>query len=153
MNRVIALLLISTISLSCQSKQDSTAESVTTEADKKYITGLGEQWEQEFRNEDAASLANLYTKDCVRMPDGGPTTIGKEALENAYKQEFSGIWDSEYEIDITVDQVIITGDHAFARGSTAMKIDTTESMGKWVATYRKQSDGSWKYFWNTYNSN
>ncbi|HKZ77987.1 MAG TPA: SgcJ/EcaC family oxidoreductase [Pyrinomonadaceae bacterium] len=124
---------------------------------KRAIMTLNKQWETLFKNRDPAALANLFTDDCVRMPDGGATTVGRQALEAAYRQEFADIWKTEFSASIFTDQIEVAGEFAFARGTdTLSQVDNgklKQQTGKWMATYRKQPDGSWKYFWSTYNSN
>lgn len=126
-------------------------------AAKRSIMTLNKQWETNFKNRDSTGLANLFTDDCVRMPDGGATTVGRQALEAAYRQEFADIWKTEFSASIFTDQIEIAGEFAFARGTdTLSRVENgkvTQQTGKWMATYRKQPDGSWKYFWSTNNSN
>jgi ketosteroid isomerase-like protein len=48
------------------------------------------------KNREAAGLAGLFTDDCVRMPDSGPATTGREALESAYRREFAAVWNTRF---------------------------------------------------------
>ena len=124
---------------------------------KAAIRALNQQWESNFKNRDAAGLAALYTEDCIRMPQGGPTTIGRPALEAAYRQEFAEVWQTQFDLVIRTEEVVVAGEYAFARGTDTLTLDHNgqrlEETGKWLATYRRQADGSWLYFWSTYNSN
>jgi uncharacterized protein (TIGR02246 family) len=116
-----------------------------------------QQWETAFKKRDAVALANLFTEDCVRMPNGAPTTIGRQALEAAYRKEFADIWKTKFDASIKTDEVVVSGEYAFARGTDTLTQEengkVVQETGKWMATYRRQPDGSWKYFWSTYNSN
>jgi hypothetical protein len=47
------------------------ARATDIESAEAAISALGQQWETNFMNRDAAGLAALYTDDCVRMPNGG----------------------------------------------------------------------------------
>jgi ketosteroid isomerase-like protein len=91
------------------------------------------------------------------MPNGGPTTIGRESLEAAYRREFSDIWRTKFSATIKTDEVVVSGDYAFARGTDTLTQEvngkTVHESGKWMATYRRHANGPWKYFWSTYNSN
>jgi predicted RNase H-like HicB family nuclease len=60
------------------------------ESAKAAIQALNQQWELRFENHDLAGLAALFTEDCVRMPQGGPATVGRSALEAAYRQDLPG---------------------------------------------------------------
>lgn len=124
---------------------------------KRAIMALNKQWETLFKGRDPAGLANLFADNCVRMPNGGATTIGKQALEAAYRQEFADIWKMEFSASIFTDEIVVAGEYAFARGTDILSQQENGKLiqqnGKWMATYVKQPDGSWKYLWSTYNSN
>ena len=45
-----------------------------TTAEKKAIVALGDAWAERFNAHDAKGLANLFTEDCVRMPNEAKTT-------------------------------------------------------------------------------
>ena len=126
-------------------------------SDRAAIVALNRLWEERVNAHDATGLADLYTDDCVRMPDGAPTSVGRRALERAYRKEFAPQWNMGGRESIITDEVVIAGNYAFARGSDRFtrveKGITKTEFGKWVATYRRQRDGSWKYYWSTYNSN
>src|SRR5262249_37768835 len=115
------------------------------EEDKAAILNLQQQWEIGFGNHDAAALASLYTDDCVRMPNGGVTSIGRQALEAAYRKDFAELWKTKSTISIKTDEVVVSGDYAFARGTDTTSQEkngtTSSETGKWMATYRRQPDG------------
>ena len=124
---------------------------------KAAIAALNREWETNFRNHDPAGLASLYTDDCVRMPNGGATTLGRKALEAAYRQEFADVWNMKSDVSIKTDDIVVMGDYAFARGTDTLTLEdsgkTVQETGKWMATYRREADGAWRYLWSTYNSN
>ena len=121
------------------------------------IQALNQQWEKNFENHDPAGLAALFTEDCVRMPQGGPATVGRPALEAAYRQDFAEVWKAQAKVRLNAEEVIISGEYAFARGvDTLVQVqDGTqlEETGKWLFIFRRQTDGTWKYHWSTFNSN
>ncbi len=160
MHRLSVILILTAIyMLGCQSQASTERSAKTTDAegDKAAIVKLQQQWEAAFKNRDAAALANLFTEDCVRMPDGATTTIGRQALEAAYRKEFDAIWKKKFDASIKTDEVVVSGDYGFARGTDTLTEEEngkrSQETGKWMAVYRRQPDGSWKYFWSTYNSN
>lgn len=156
---LIIFLLLAVCLLACKSKpnNDQLLKATEAESAKASVIALQQQWVSNFKNRDAAGLANLFTEDAVRMPDNAATTIGRQSLEAAYRQEFSGVWRSKFDILLTTDEVVVAGDYAFARGRDTLTEEkdgkTIETAGKWMATYRRQPDGAWKYFWSTYNNN
>ena len=149
----IALLTLFGSSVPAQSPPVSRDSS----RDKAAIIALNKMWEARFNARDASGLAHLFTKDCVRMPDGAPTTIGGRALAKAYATEFTPLWKASARAVITTSEVVVGGDYAFARGSDKLTMTkdgkVTSETGKWMGVYRRERDGSWKYYWSTYNSN
>jgi len=129
------------------------------ESAKAAIQALNQQWEINFENHDAAGLVALFTEDCVRMPQGGPATVGRPALEAAYRQDFAEVWKTQARVRLNAEEVIISGEYAFARGAdTLVQVQDGRQVldgetGKWLFIYRQQPDGTWKYHWITFNSN
>ena len=129
------------------------------ESAKAAIQALNQQWEKNFENHDLAGLAALFTEDCVRMPQGRPATVGRPALEAAYRQDFAEVWETRAKVRLNAEEVIISGEYAFARGSDTLIQDQDGRQlldgetGKWLFIYRRQPDGTWKYHWITFNSN
>lgn len=135
------------------------AKKADIESAKAAIQALNQQWEINFENHDAAGLVALFTEDCVRMPQGGPATVGRPALEAAYRQDFAEVWKTQAKVRLNAEEVIISGEYAFARGAdTLVQVQDGRQVldgetGKWLFIYRQQPDGTWKYHWITFNSN
>ena len=135
------------------------AKETDIESAKAAIQALNQQWEKNFENHDLAGLAALFTEDCVRMPQGRPATVGRPALEAAYRQDFAEVWETRAKVRLNAEEVIISGEYAFARGSDTLIQDQDGRQlldgetGKWLFIYRRQPDGTWKYHWITFNSN
>jgi uncharacterized protein (TIGR02246 family) len=130
---------------------------VDSEGAKATIQALNRQWEMNFENHDLAGLLALFTDDCVRMPQGGPATVGRQALEAAYRQDFAEVWKTQAKVRLTAEEIIVAAEYAFARGADTLlqdqdgdQVNTTE---KWLFVYRRQPDGGWKFHWITFNSN
>ena len=127
------------------------------ETAKGAIQALNRQWEQRFANHDLAGLTALFTEDCVRMPQGGPATMGRAMLEAAYRKDFAEVWQAQAKVRLDAEELIISGEYAFARGTDTLvqEQDVThmEETGKWLFVYRRQADGTWKFHWVTFNSN
>jgi uncharacterized protein (TIGR02246 family) len=133
------------------------AKKADIESAKAAIQALHQQWEKAFENHDPAGLVALFTEDCVRMPQGGAATVGRPALEAAYRQDFAEVWKSQAKVRLNAEELIISGDYAFARGADMLIQDRdgrqVEETGKWMFVYRRQPDGTWKFRWITFNSN
>ena len=133
------------------------AKDADIESAKAAIQALNQQWEINFENHDAADLAALFTEECVRMPQGGPATVGRPALEAAYRQDFAEVWKTQAKVRLNAEEVIISGEYAFARGADTLVQGQdgrqVEETGKWLFVYRQQPNGTWKYHWITFNGN
>jgi len=133
------------------------AKQADIESAKAAIQALNKQWEISFENHDTAGLIALFKEDCVRMPQGGPATLGRPALEAAYRQDFAEVWKTQAKVRLNAEEVIISGEYAFARGvDTLVQVQDgrqVEETGKWLFIFRRQTNGTWKYLWSTFNSN
>ena len=133
------------------------ANKAEIESAKGAIQSLNRQWEKCFEKHDLTGLTTLFTEDCVRMPQGGPATVGRPALEAAYQQDFAEAWEAQAKVRLDAEEVIISGEYAFARGVDTLIQDQdgrrVEESGKWLFIYRRQPDGTWKYHWIAFNSN
>ena len=127
------------------------------EADITAIQALNQQWEDRFENHDLAGLAALFTEDCVRMPQGGPASVGRSALEAAYQQDFAEVWKTRAKVRLNAQEILVDGEYAFARGADTLIRDQdgrqVGETGKWLFVYHRQPDSTWKYHWITFNSN
>ena len=133
------------------------ANEAEVESAKAAIQALNRQWELHFADHDAAGLVALFTEDCVRMPQGGPASVGRAALEEAYRRDFTEVWKTEARVRLNAQDIILSGEYAFARGADTLVQEQdgrqVEETGKWVFIFRRQPDGAWKYHWVTFNSN
>jgi uncharacterized protein (TIGR02246 family) len=133
------------------------ANKAEIESAKAAIQALNQEWEKNFENHDLTGLVALFTEDCVRMPQGGTATVGRPALEAAYRQDFAEVWKTQAKVRLNAGEVIIAGEYAFARGADTLIQDQEDRQvgetGKWLFVYRRQPDGTWKYHWITFNSN
>ena len=133
------------------------ANEVDIEGAKAAIRALNQQWETYFENHDLAGLLSLFTEDCVRMPQAGPASVGRPALELAYRQDFAEVWETKSIVRLNMEEVIIADEYAFARGADTLVQEQhgrqMEETGKWLFVYRRQPGGAWKFHWITFNSN
>ncbi len=96
-----------------------------------------------------------FTEDAIFMPPNSVILKGKDA-----GREFARPWyeQSYIEFEISVDEIEIHGNWAFARwsyvGRYTPKVggDTTQENGKEIWILRRQSDGSWKCSHIIYNT-
>src|SRR5215211_4136989 len=115
------------------------AKAADIESAKAAIRELNQQREKSFENHDAAGLVALFTEDCVRMPQGGPATVGRPALEAAYRQDFTEVWKTQAKVRLNAEEIIISGEYAFARGADTLVQDQdgrqVGKTGKWLFVF------------------
>jgi len=133
-------------SISCQ-KQD-------TEADIAAIKEVYSQSTLACSTGDAELYLSIFTEDAVVMAPGSPATIGKEELRPLIEGLFGQF---DLELPYTVDEVGVPGDWAFVRSSFQYSMtpkesrETTTRAGKELDIFKRQADGSWKIYIQSWN--
>ncbi len=102
---------------------------------------------------------SLWADDGVQMPPGAPTRVGKEQIREGMKPAFD-----QMNLDITIhsiDEAKVYGDLGLTRCTYTLDLtpkaggetihDTPD--GKALTLYERQSDGSWKIKYDSFNSN
>lgn len=114
-----------------------------TEADVAALRVATERYRDAEAVNDWRAVTMLYTDDAIRMLPKGPTIQGREAI----LQEFESRPYTITEYDQRMQEVGGFGDLAFVRGVFAYAVDIDGKIslgtGKYIAIYRKQSDGLW----------
>ena len=126
----------------------------TSEADAAAIREQNPQWLAAYNAGDAAAIGMFYTEDAISLRPDGPPVVGREAIVQQLTDFFEKFSASQTS---TVDEVSVSGDLAFARGSwnthQTPKAGGDEQVrtGKWLELYKRQADGSWlawRWMWN-----
>ncbi|MDA2931509.1 SgcJ/EcaC family oxidoreductase, partial [Acidobacteria bacterium AH-259-O06] len=130
-------------------------EATSTEADVEAVNSLHDEYVTVHNDNDAERLAALYTQDAVLMPPNEPARAGNQAVQSWFQDAFD---QSTAELSLASDEVQVTADSAFDRGTYTIKLtpksggEAIEDNGKWILILRKQPDGSWKIaraIWNS----
>ena len=91
-----------------------------------------------------------YADDAVSMPSSAPMLKGKEAIKN-YSDEMS-----KSGMKFTTSEIGGSGNLAYEIGTYEMSIDLgpmdIDDNGKYLTLWKKQADGSWKVYAETWNS-
>ncbi len=143
-------LLVGAACSTSSTRQESDVEAVT-----QAIRGMADRWDAGVNAGELDFLSAHYTEDAVKMPNYGPAIIGIDGI-----REWLAAEQEEFALDLadTVDEVNVAGDWAFARSSYTITLtprsggDPIHGVGKWMAVYKRQADGSWKTFWDMFNS-
>ena len=134
-----------------------TEEQVDVEADIAAIQETGMQYALAMMAGDLDLWMSCYTDDIVKMLPDTPATFGKEELRASMKPLFDNF--TFEEMSIYDGAIQVAGDWAFARcnftvtmtpkaGGEPVYIDAKD-----LCILKRQADGSWKYYWDCWNSN
>jgi ketosteroid isomerase-like protein len=96
----------------------------------------------------------MIADDAILMPPDGPVVSGRDAIVAEIAKENDT---KTAQQTATVDEVIVTGDHAYARGTwnvtpiAGAGASTQPQEGKWSILYKRGADGTWltsRWMWN-----
>jgi ketosteroid isomerase-like protein len=102
-----------------------------------------------------AVVMGSYTNDAMRMEPFQPALVGNDTIRASIQKYFDQFSEDGRSV---AEDVRVSGDLAVARGTYEGKAspkaggDSVQFKGKWVGAYQRQSDGSWKLFWDIFNS-
>lgn len=121
-------------------------------ADVAALREVNETFRRHVLAQAWSEWANLFTADAVVMPPNSPPVVGRPKIE---------AWGRAYprfkEFENPIAEIEGSGDFAVTRGTYKLLLappDQTEQAdsGKYIATWRKQTDGSWKLHRDIFNS-
>ena len=128
------------------------------EADKAAIKETLGQYVHGANTDDLDLFISVWTDDAIRMESGYPAIVGKEDIRAHFKM--IGFDQFNINIDFYGElEVEVSGDLAFSHTNYILSLtpkeggSTTHFDGKVVDIYKRQSDGSWKIYIDSPNSN
>lgn len=111
------------------------------------LSELAAKYLQAVNRGDADGLAVLYTEDAIRMQTNSKAKVGRDAIRLFAAADYA---DTNWDMQLRVDESEYSGDLAFVRGTYALSISPEDSpsevyqeVGKWMDVMRRQDDGSW----------
>lgn len=125
------------------------------EADATAIRQLEEDAVRAFNASDVLGLLAVYTEDAVWMPPHRPAVRGKEPIKEQYRDLFQRF---TCQLSRSPQEIVVAGDWAFARGTYLLTMspkaggEPIVDEGKYLALYRRQSEGAWglaRHAWNS----
>jgi len=145
---LLAVMMSGLTYLACQAP--------TTEADLRAINRLREQEWTWLKAGQVDSLLAIAGDEMVFLPPNEPAVTGKEAI----RSWIQGFLD-QFTVEATssAEEIVVAGDWAFERYSFAWTLtplaggDPIQDSGKGVHIYQRQTDGSWKFALDIWNSN
>jgi uncharacterized protein (TIGR02246 family) len=132
------------------------AQKVNDPADVQAIKDTQPAFDKAWNAGNAEVVASgFYTADALRMGPNEPALAGKEAIRASLQKMFDQYTTEGHDV---AEDVRVSGDLAVARGTYEGKSSlkaggySAQEKGKWVTAFQRQPDGSWKSFWDIYNS-
>ena len=132
------------------------APKVNDPADVQAIKDMQPAFDKAWNAGNAEAVASgIYTADAIKMEPNQPATSGRDAIRASAQKYFELFTDEGRNV---AEDVRVSGDLAVARGTYSGKFtlkaggDGTPYKGKWITACQRQPDGSWKAFWDIYNS-
>jgi len=126
------------------------------EVDIEAIKSLSEDCSRAWNEGDYEGYMALIDEEAMFLPPNAPTFGGIETIRSSYKTSFDSL---DFNVAITTEEIHVCGDLAFSRdgwkGSMNPK-DGSEPIvfdNKTLSIYKRQADGSWKYWRIIYSSN
>ena len=144
-----ALVILALLAFGCGQKVNAPADVQTIKDtqpsfDKAWNAGNADQ-----------VVSGFYTADAIRLEPYQPALVGQDAIRTALQKFFDQYASEGRNV---AEDVRISGDLAVARGTyegkNSLKAggNSVEDKGKWITAFQRQADGSWKSFWDIYNS-
>jgi uncharacterized protein (TIGR02246 family) len=132
------------------------APKVNNPADVQAVRAASLTWDKAWNSANAeAVVLGFYTADAARMDPNQPALVGQQAIRAASQKYFDQYTDEGRSI---LEDVRVSGDLAVARGTFEGK-STPKTGGsaaqlkdKFLTAFQRQADGSWRAFWDIYNS-
>lgn len=132
------------------------ANKVNDPADVQAIRQVVADYAKATNAGDAGAIADLTTDKTIFAYPNSPALVGKEAIRSIH-QAFAN--EASTEFSVPVEEVRVIGDLALARGTwtetvtpKAEGVASASYSGSWMASFARQTDGSWKWDWLVPNS-
>jgi len=157
---VVSLVFLLCFTFGCQKQGEEVAKApeVNVDADVAAIKALFDEWAQLYNKGDFEGLISIfYAENAIMMPPDEPICKGKDAILLWY-QKASELTD-EHVDSYVVEDVRVSGNLAAVCG---IDMDTSTPRGggaavkysvKSLTVFERQSDGTWKCLWETWNGN
>ena len=138
-----------------EQQEAAVPEAISTEADIEAIRDRVDAYVVAINAADVDAWLEFMADDVLWMRDGGPILVGKEAIGSWGRDAFEN---AELEYALTTDEVVVSGDLAYVRGTHTVAVAPRDGSERWqvagkhIYILRRQADGTWKItrsIWNT----
>ena len=148
------ILVLSSVALLASAATRAHAAAITGNA--KVLAKLDDDWSAAAGTKDVDQVAAFYAEDAVVNPPNEPVAVGREAAKKVWASYFAA---PNFSISwkTTVAEVAKSGELGFTAGTYQDSFDgadgkRVQETGKYLCTWRKQKDGSWKATYDMWNS-
>jgi uncharacterized protein (TIGR02246 family) len=111
-----------------------------------------DEWQALWLAKDAQALAALYAEDGMRLPPDATRTVGREAIEAMFEDEFAAGLEN---LQLEATEMGHDGNLGWIVGNSTIEFPMGDSMGtgtgNYVVVYRKEADGVWRIVVDTWN--
>ncbi len=113
-------------------------------------------WSKAMTDKQLDSTVSYYAEEASIFPPNAPTATGKNAIRNVWAQFFAmpGFLVTCHPVKIEASR---SGDIGYTQGPYDLAFrdargKTVKDRGKYLAVWRKQSDGAWRVMADIFNS-
>jgi ketosteroid isomerase-like protein len=124
----------------------------TPSANEKMLLDLDRQWSEAAVAKDVAKVVSYYAENAIVLPPNDSLRVNQEAIRKTWAEmlQTPGLvlsWSARKA------EVAQSGEIGYVTGAYRVTVDGKENdRGKYLAVFKKQSDGSWKAVADTWNS-
>lgn len=144
---LITTTLVSVVLCGARSHAPASADQDALADVKRAIERGNAQWSEGWAKGDAALVASLFANDGVQLVGSGGIVRGPKEIGDRLKVAMQGV-EPGVKVTVTTVKVWLDGNVAYETGK--YKYDYTEKgkpgveAGRYVTTWKRQTDGSWK---------
>jgi ketosteroid isomerase-like protein len=125
------------------------AKSVNVEQERNALLALDRDWSQTTK--DMNKFISYYAPDATAHPQGMPSATGSAAIMDAFMKMSAAPGFSLQWTPVRAD-VGAAGDIGYTVGTYEASMSGATEKGKYVAVWKKQSDGAWKVKEDIFNA-
>jgi uncharacterized protein (TIGR02246 family) len=153
MKKILLVMFMSILVLAAAQSQGIPATPKTP--DEKALSMVLATYAATVNAGDAESWITLWDTDGVQLPPDEPMHVGRPEIWKLNKDSFSVI---DMKFNIVQHEITVFGDYGYVRGtySYTFKLkadgDILSFAGKYLTLCRRQSDGTWRIYRDTFNA-
>ncbi|GAB4372524.1 MAG: hypothetical protein Kow0042_15890 [Calditrichia bacterium] len=146
---LIALMLLLMVLLACSMQSEENTGKV-----QAVIEAQSQKFSAAYNRQDAKAIADLYTENGRVLPPFSKMVRGRAAIIKSNEAEFAMGFSNLQLSTVSVD---VQGDIAHEIGKYTINLpprgdEVMKDHGKYLAVWKKQSDGSWLMDIDIWNS-